>query len=626
MSRQKQRYAAKTAPDEMATAADGTVFARIDDLKKRVDTMANTIDLSNQSMSFIRAGMAGLANTRSVSAGGGQTAPFNSLAFQGANNFGPGTPMLPVVPDAEPRQFQYIVGTNYSWMPRQGYGLLPFSTLRSLSMECSEIRLNIQLIKRVLRGLRHGIKLDEKVVTAGGAEWQATPDIDRVIDFWREPDGQHCFDDWLDMILEDALTLGAVSIFPEPDGERRAYPIDTSLWRIVTDFNGRIPEHPNPAYIQITYGRPNWWCSRERLLYFPLNPTIYNPYGYSNIEFIVQDVTQGINRSAYRTGYFTEGNVPAAFVGLPSSWSVTQIKDFTDWYNSIVQGDASRAMKLHFLPHDGSGAPVTQFSQAAIDNTQYDEWLLRKSCFAYGNSPTEFGITGGKGLGGKGLMEGGENIQQRGSISTYTQFISRIIENINTHYLNAPWAKSHWEGMEPAEDELKDAQVETARIASGVWPVEYAQDRVNLPEKYRAHPAPAGIGIAEQPTKKPTTPSAEYRATKPAAQIPANFGKIYQRAMEADLLAWRDKERLYLAKRLPRRPFLSDAITPEQAAAIDAKIAQAKTRDEIDAIFRAEIDGARSGALAKSAPAEPTATDVLAALNKTLDVLEKQNE
>lgn len=617
----RKRYATRSAASPlMSTAQDGTVFARMDELSKRLDTMQGVVDLSNQSAAYIQAGMVGLANARRVSStgyGNGQTAPFQSPAFQGANNFGPGNPILPVNPDNEPRQFQYIVGTNYSWIPRQGYGLLPFSSLRSLSLDCTEIRLNIQLVKRILRGLQHEIRLDDKIVTAGGVEYKATPDIDKVIEFWKYPDGFHCFDDWLDMVLEDALSIGVASIFPEPGADtKRANQIDASLWRIVTDFNGRIPEHPNPAYTQVTYGRPNWWCSAERLYYFPLNPTIYNPYGYSPIEFIIPDVTQGMNRSQYRTKYFTEGNVPAAFVGLPSSWSVQQIQQFTEWYNAIVKGDAAHGMSLHFIPHDGSGAPVSQFSQAQIDNTTYDEWLLRKACFAYGNSPTEFGLTGGAGLGGKGLMDGGENIQQRGSIATYTQFVSRIVETVNTRYLGAPWAKSFWAGMEPSEDELKSAQVETARIGSGVWPVAYVQDRVNLPEKYRKSAEdPAGIGTAER------KPAPEYRPTKPAAQIPANFGKIYQRALEADLLAWRDKERLYMAKNLPRRPFSSDAISSETSAEIDAKISKARTRDEIDAIFRAAIDSARAKPLEKIATSEPTTADVLTALNRTIDAL-----
>ena len=38
---------------------------------------------------------------------------------------------------------------------------------------------------------------------------------------------------------------------------------------------------------------------------------------------------------------------------------------------------------------------------------------MKVACWAYGNNPAEFGITGGAGLGGAGFMEGSENIQQR---------------------------------------------------------------------------------------------------------------------------------------------------------------------------------------------------------------------
>jgi hypothetical protein len=609
-----RRSSKVTAP--IYTAADGTIIGRINDLEKKFGDLHNAVDLSNQSAAFIATAAAGLAQARTTTATGGtgQTVPATAFydTFQQSTNFSPGLPILPVMPDDQPRQFQYQVGTNYQWIPRLGYGLLTFPVLRTLSWASKEIRLNINLVKRILRGME--LELYVKKPTVDG--YAITPDMEPVRAFWEKPDGYHTLDDWIDLVLEDALSVGTTAIYPEPDPNRpqRAYVIDATLWRITTDFNGRVPEHPAPAYIQVTYGRPNWWASADRLLYFPLLPAVNNPYGYSIEEGIVQSIVQSIKRDSSRTAYFTEGNVPAAFVGLPTSWTPTQIEQFSEWYNALMQGDVARTQKLMFIPHDGQGVPVSPFTNINMDSTAVDEYLLKVACYGYGNSPTEFGITGGSGLGGKGFMEGGQGIQYRGSIKTYTQYISRIIETINRRFLNAPWAKVKWKGLDPEVDQLQEAQVEQTRISSGVWSVEYVQDQIGYPRDKYAKPEPAQPAVPVPGGAAPQ-PAANYRPTKAPVKVPPDFGKVYQRATEAELLAWRDKERFYLAKGLQRQPFRSHVLDAEYMQNIGAQLEKVSTRADIDQIFGEAL--AQNREMGPTLIADPT----LDALQKALDLL-----
>jgi hypothetical protein len=612
-------------PAAVLAADNGVIIGRISDLQKQFSDMRNVIDLSDKSAAFIRAGLAGLA-AQATSPQGPQ--PLTGLVdwseFQGTNtNFVPGVPNLPVNPDREPRQFAYTPGTNYTWMPRFGYGLLPYQTLRDLSFASKEIRLNVQMVKRTLRGLKHDVIQETPLVEVDDAKYKATPpNKSEVLDFWKKPDGYYDFDDWLDILLEDALTVGAATVFMYPAGKPNAQPVDATTWRILTDYDGRIPEHPAPAFIQTTYGRPNFWTSKKHLLHAPLNPTVNNPYGYSPMEFIVQAAVQSIKRDASRTGAFTDGNVPYAFVGLPVEWTPKQIQDFTEWFNATLQGDVNRSNKLMFIPHDGSGLPVAPFSAVDQNATGLDEWLMKVAAWAYGNNPSEFGLVSGSGLGGKGALDAGENAQYRGSTAVYTQWVSTLVNRISREYLDAPWAKSKWIGLEPQEDELKKAQVEDTRIKSGVWSIEYVQDQIGYPkEKYKDAPkappaapgafgAPAPANMPPGAVAPPAASALPVQPTRPPVLMPANFGKITERAVVAELLDWRDRERRRLEKHIHLAPFRAECIPPEAVDEIAEALGQAQNRADVDRIFSAQIGKAKSpAALSKMMDARPGRAD-----------------
>ena len=102
--------------------------------------------------------------------------------------FGPGSPVLPVLPEEEPRLYEYQPGVNLISMPRSGFGLTPFPVLRNLALASKEIRLNIELIKREIRALNWEIvPKDTKANKAG----ELNAEIGRATEFFDTPDGNH---------------------------------------------------------------------------------------------------------------------------------------------------------------------------------------------------------------------------------------------------------------------------------------------------------------------------------------------------------------------------------------------------------------------------------------------------
>jgi hypothetical protein len=127
---------------------------------------AKQIDLTPQALAMIRLIQAGQSTV-------------SESRFSG--RFGPGYPPMPVEPEPEPRLFQYQPGINLMMIPRMGDGVLPFATLRSMSKACKEIRLNIEHIKRTMRGVDWDIVPNDKRKTVvGGKTYIATPETDSV--------------------------------------------------------------------------------------------------------------------------------------------------------------------------------------------------------------------------------------------------------------------------------------------------------------------------------------------------------------------------------------------------------------------------------------------------------------
>lgn len=556
-----------------------------------------------QAAAFLaNAGRSSSRQNPSLNSADASLAPGDYPAFNFGGFMSPANPVLPIEPEVAPRQFQYAPGVNLRFIPRMGYGLLDFATLRSLSYACKEIRLNVEKVKSTIRGIEHEITVDKKTVTVMGADYSIDPKIVADVQkFWEKPDGKHDFDDWVNMALEELLVTDALCIYPEPFGRKRVRLVDGTTIRPTTSYQGEIPDPPAPAYIQVLYGYPRWWCTADRMYYLPMRGTVNSPYGTSPIEYIIQTMLAAIKKDSSLLANFTEGNVPAAFAGLPSTWTPEQIQAFTEWYNTIIQGDNARRFKLMFIPHDSGGLPVQNLNADDINQTALSEFLMTIACWAYGNDKTEFGIISGQGLGGKGAMQGGENAQVRGMIQVYTRFLSRLINAINRDYLGAPWAKSRWIGMEPPEDELQQAQIDQIYVGI-VYTADYVADRLGIPDRFRIK-API-----VPPTPEGYVPSFQAAAAS-AASTPDKALPFMRRAIEADLLAWRDRAVGFAKKGFVQTEYTAGVMPDDMRKAVFALVAKATTPEEVKDVFSDILENVRQEADAMQKNMAPVKID-----------------
>lgn len=540
----------------------------------RTDRLSDTrrIDLTNQARALVR-----LANAVQT--------------WQGNSIFSPGTPMTPTNGDGDPVLFEYMPGVNLSITPRMGFNaLLSFPALRALS-QVKEIRLNIELIKRQICGMEWKIVPSEaRSVEVGGETYTPQVDTKSVADFFERPNGVDEWDAWLKMLLEDLLVIDALALYPEFDAAGRMVElniVDGSTLRPLLDWRGRIPHPPMPAYTQVLHGTPSTWYAADRLLYKPLNAKSHTPYGESPIEWVLASINIAIRREAQRNAYFTDGNIPGALVSL-GDLTHDQVKVIEEYTNAILSGDIARASKLLFLPGSGSGTSVFPFQQNNQDDTTLDSWLMQVACWAFGNSPAEFGLIPGSGggLGGAGYMQGTENTQFRSLIVPISAYVTGLINRVIREYMNRRDVKFQFKSNAPQGDKLQQAQVDQLYIGS-VYSADYVADREGIPQKYR---------VKSQPT-----PAAGVQNGGMEGGLGiAGLLPFVKRALKADLSAWRDRAAREIAKpsgKVDPYYFYSEVIPADLRETISSQLRKAASRADVDEIFNALLD---EGSLQKS--------------------------
>jgi len=296
---------------------------------------------------------------------------------------GPSQP-IPAVADkpsdeTRGRAFDYQVGQNLQLRPRATEGVT-FEQLRGLADALPILRVVIETRKDQMARLQWRVSPRDE---------EAEPDARcaKAEEFFRRPDQEHDWHDWLRMLLEEMLVIDAAAIYPRPNVGGGLYGFDlvdgSTITRLIDGY-GRTPQAPQPAYQQILKGLPAVDYSCEDLLYRPRNLRVSRLYGFSAVEQILLTINIALRREANTLSFYTEGNTPDLLIGVPPEWNADQIKIMQEWFDGLMSGQSKKTAK--FIP--GGMTPFD--TKAAALKDEFDEWLARIVCFAFSIAPTPF--------------------------------------------------------------------------------------------------------------------------------------------------------------------------------------------------------------------------------------------
>lgn len=302
-----------------------------------------------------------------------------------STQYSPLQPLTPFNPQLIGRQWDFPVGYNINYIPR-GYqtGLVPFAELRNLARNCEILRLGIETC------------IDQ----ISTFDWQFAPREDSTISpedpriaeitaFFKSPDKEHTFAQWIGAIIEELLVTDAVSIYRPKlrNGKPAAFELmdGVTIFPMITE-EGRRPQAPDPAYQQIIKGTPKTDYDTTELLYMPKKVRVYTPYGFSAVEQIIMTARKAINRDQYQLLYFTAGSVPDAYAEMPEGMTPDEIAQFNDRFNNMLTGNAQQRKQIPFLP---AGSKINQLKEPILTDA-FDEWMARLVMFSLGLPPNAF--------------------------------------------------------------------------------------------------------------------------------------------------------------------------------------------------------------------------------------------
>lgn len=300
--------------------------------------------------------------------------------------FGADNPQEPHAQEqAAGRQVDYLTALNIAVQARE-YDGTPikdkFTQLRSLADGWDILRLVIETRKDQICALDWDIKYKDK-------EKKDDAKVETLKAFFSYPDKVNNHETWLRAILEDLFVIDAPCAYPRLTRGGQLYSLDLmdgSTIKKVIDDTGRIPLPPSPAYQQILKGLPAVDYNRDELIYLPRNVRTNKLYGYSPVEQIIVTINIALRRQLGQFQYYKEGNVPEALASVPESWSASQLKEFQQYWDAIIEGNMAQRRKLKFIPHGVSYIPTKE----PVLKDDYDEWLARVVCFAFSISPQAF--------------------------------------------------------------------------------------------------------------------------------------------------------------------------------------------------------------------------------------------
>lgn len=333
--------------------------------------------------------------------------------------FDPRAPLPPFLRDVkEPARTAVPVGYNLTWSNTKKGGI-PLLQLRSVADTCYGIRIVIESMKRQMRSLKWDIGPKDKGKVADKKR------IQEAVEYFRKPDGEHFFSDWLGSVMEELLVAGVMPLarLSTWGGDNAGLAVmDGCTLTPIWTSTGRLPEPPNAAFYQVVNGVPLIEYDTNELIYRPFNLRSWTPYGLSPVEQTMMLSLLLLESDRYFLEWFKNGNVPPAFMRMPDEWA-NQTNKIDFWEQRLTERMADMEHR-----HQIKGIPKSFEYTDSRQNFPYtydlNEYVMRIYAWCVGVSCVWIIKTSSLGQGSDGLNE--TAIQE--GLKPYQTFVEETLD------------------------------------------------------------------------------------------------------------------------------------------------------------------------------------------------------
>ena len=266
---------------------------------------------------------------------------------------------------------------------------------------------------------------------------------------YNKDNSRDSFDTFVRKIVRDSLTYDQVSSEILRDRMGRPaefFAVDAATIRVASeDFNfspyeGNKAPKPNEevAFVQVIDGMVVAWFTDKELAFGVRNPrsSIYmQPYGFSELEQLVTQITSHLYAEQYNAKYFSQGGTTKGIINIKQDpngiMNNEQLESFKRQWRAQVSG-LTGAWKTPVLqvPQGIEYINVAQ-SNRDMEFTQWMNYLVNIACAIYQIDPAEINFPNNGGVSGTGggLFESSNEVRLKNSKDKGLRPLLRFIED-----------------------------------------------------------------------------------------------------------------------------------------------------------------------------------------------------
>lgn len=345
---------------------------------------------------------------------------------------------------------------------------IPFSFLRRMAVAYPIARACINRRIRQITQLEWDITTVDQEKDENGYQAQ----IDVVLEFFKHPLGHKSrFRKMISAMIDDILTVDAVCFeYRRTRGGQllNLLQVDPTTIVLRVDESGAVPEPPEIAYAQVIFGKKVAEFTTNEMLYDFMGSRSYSPYGLAPLESLILQTEAALRGTLYNLGYFRENNVPEGFITLPEEVADSQdkIKEWQNWFDSILAGDMRTIHRLKMLPGGAEYIPAKKPEDMSFE--KFELWLMQQTCAVFDVPPQDIGLTYQV---NKATGEIQKDLSRERGLLPLANYIKEILDEIIQTELGFTDLQFQWQNINPV-DRKEEVEVAAKEIEMGAKSVD----------------------------------------------------------------------------------------------------------------------------------------------------------